>query len=56
MSRVERIENPRQEAPRNEQSREAARGRTDGSQSKITPTKAEGELNDIEQALENQKE
>lgn len=56
MSRVERTENPRQDAPRNEQSREAARGRNLGPESRTTPTKAEGELSDIEQALENQKE
>jgi hypothetical protein len=56
MSRVERTENPRQESPRSEQSREAARRRDIESQSKTTPTKAEGELSDIEQALKNQKE
>ena len=55
MSRVERTED------RNDRrdSRQAERGRSSSSTDmspKTTPTKAEGELNDIEQALENQKE
>ena len=63
MSRVERTENlnerrgpesSRQEQ-RNDQSRQAERGLSSSS-SRTTPTKAEGELTDIEQALENQEE
>jgi hypothetical protein len=54
MSRVERRENP-DEQNRSEQSRQAERGRTSSTPSP-TPTKAEGEQQDIEQALQNQKE
>ena len=59
MSRVERTENlserRRSEPSPHDQSRQAERGRT-SAPSKPTPTKAEGELADIEQALENQEE
>jgi hypothetical protein len=59
MSRVERTENlrerSRQDESHNDQSRQAERGRTD-SPSRQTPTKAEGELGDVEQALEHQEE
>lgn len=54
MSRVERIENP-SERRDSEQSRQAERGRTSDPPSP-TPTRAEGEPQDIEQALENQTE
>lgn len=54
MSRVERTENPH-ERGRSEQSLQADRGRTSSTPAP-TPTKAEGEQRDIEQALENQKE
>lgn len=54
MSRVERTENP-DERRRSEQSRQAERGRTNIPPTP-TPTKAEGEQQDIEQALRNQKE
>ncbi|HEX2062544.1 MAG TPA: hypothetical protein VHK90_17520 [Thermoanaerobaculia bacterium] len=61
MSRVERTENP-SERRGSEQLRQAERGRGGDTSSRIdanpghTPTKAEGELGDVEQALENQKE
>jgi len=63
MSRVERTENlkerreseqSRQEPSRDDQSRQAERGGS--SPSRPTPTKAEGELDDVEQALERQRE
>lgn len=55
MSRVERTENQNEKRSL----RQAERNRSNLSaemSSKTTPTKAEGELKDIEQALENQKE
>jgi hypothetical protein len=56
MSRVERTENP-SERRGSEQLREAERGRSSGAPvPRPTPTKAEGEQADVEQALENQKE
>lgn len=57
MSRVERTENP-SERRGSEQLREAQRGRSDREDAtpQTTPTKAEGELGDIEQALEHRKE
>ena len=61
MSRVERTENPN-ESRRSTQLRQAERGRgsstprTAESSSRQTPTKAEGEESDIEQALERQSE
>lgn len=61
MSRVERTENP-SERRGSEQLREAQRGRAGGPRRRDdpnpghTPTKAEGELDDVEQALENQNE
>ena len=60
MSRVERTENP-SERRGSEQLRQAERGRSSGSTRRDdpnpghTPTKAEGELDDVEQALENDK-
>jgi hypothetical protein len=52
MSRVERTENPSQ--------RQAERGRSSNAprreEPRPTPDKAEGELKDVEQALERQKE
>jgi hypothetical protein len=54
MSRVERTENPREEP------RKAERGRRDTPQSDPNPghtaTKAEGELDDVEEALRHQRE
>lgn len=60
MSRVERTENPGERSS-SEQSREAGRGRSSGTPQRDpsaghTPTKAEGELADIEEALERQRE
>lgn len=61
MSRVERTENP-SERRGSEQLRQAERGRGDRTEERAqpsighTPTKAEGEVGDIEQALRNQKE
>ncbi|MFP5245849.1 MAG: hypothetical protein ACLGH0_04070 [Thermoanaerobaculia bacterium] len=63
MSRVERTENP-SERRGSEQLRQAERGRSSGTGPRRaddpnpghTPTKAEGEVGDIEQALENQNE
>jgi hypothetical protein len=61
MSRVERTENP-SERRGSEQLRQAERGRSGGSTRREdpnpghTPTKAEGEVSDVEQALENQNE
>ena len=52
MSRVERTENQNEKR----ELRQAERSRSSVPPSKTTPTKAEGELTDIEQALENQKE
>lgn len=54
MSRVERTENP-SERRGSEQLREAEGGRSSGAPTP-TPTKAEGEQQDVEQALENQNE
>lgn len=59
MSRVERTENPG-ERRGSEQLRQAERGRGGDTAGKAdpnpghTPTKAEGEVSDVEQALENQ--
>jgi hypothetical protein len=53
MSRVERIENPNDRRS-SQPSRHAERGNTPDHTP--TPSKAEGEQADIEQALENQKE
>ena len=60
MSRVERTENP-SERRGSEHLRQAERGRTSGAPRKDpnpghTPSKAEGELRDIEEALERQSE
>jgi hypothetical protein len=60
MSRVERTENP-SERRSSEESRNAGRGRNSGTPQRDpsaghTPTKAEGELSDVEEALERQKE
>lgn len=57
MSRVERTENP-SERRGSEQLREAQRGRSDREDAtpRPTPTKAEGEVGDVEQALEHQNE
>jgi hypothetical protein len=52
MSRVERTENQNEKR----ELRQAERSRGSVPPPKTTPTKAEGELTDIEQALENQKE
>lgn len=59
MSRVERIDNPNPR--RNEQPREAGRGRRGNAPQSDprpghTPTKAEGELDDVEEALRHQDE
>ncbi len=60
MSRVERTPNPGE--PRNsEQSRQAERGRRGDTPQRDpkpghTPTKAEGELDDVEEALRHQDE
>jgi hypothetical protein len=58
MSRVERTENPT-ERRGSEQLRQAERGRQSGTpqrdpSSGHTPTKAEGELGDVEEALRHQ--
>ena len=52
MSRVERTENP------SEEPRKAERGRRPASDPNPahTPTKAEGELHDVEEALKHQRE
>lgn len=56
MSRVERTENP-SERRGSEQLRQAQRGNAkDDPNPGHTPTKAEGEVSDVEQALENQNE
>lgn len=60
MSRVERTENP-SERRGSEQLRQAERGRGNRGDQRTdspghTPTKAEGEVSDVEQALRNQKE
>ena len=61
MSRVERTENP-SERRGNEHLRQAQRGRTGGSTRQDdpnpghTPTKAEGEVGDVEEALKHQSE
>ena len=59
MSRVERTENP-SERRGSEQSRQADRGRGSNAprreEPSHTPSKAEGELGDVEQALRNQEE
>ena len=60
MSRVERTENP-SERRGSEQLRQAQRGRHDSAPQREsnpghTPTKAEGELEDVEEALQRQKE
>ena len=54
MSRVERTEKP-SDLRASEQSRQAERGRSTP-RPMPTPSKAEGELRDVEQALKNQKE
>jgi hypothetical protein len=54
MSRVERVENP-EERNRSEQSHQAERGRTSSAPTP-NPSQAEGDQQDIEQALENQRE
>ena len=60
MSRVERTENP-SERRGSEQLREAQRGRSSGTPQRDpnpghTPTKAEGEVDDVEEALRHQSE
>ena len=61
MSRVERTENP-SERRGSEQLRQAGRGRNSGAGSERKdanpprPSKAEGEVRDIEEALEHQNE
>ena len=60
MSRVERTENPT-ERRGSEQLRQAERGRQSGTPQRDpnpghTPTKAEGELSDVEEALRRQNE
>ena len=60
MSRVERTENP-SERRGSEQLREAERGRNSGTSQRDpnpghTPTKAEGEVADVEEALRHQDE
>ncbi|HYO77538.1 MAG TPA: hypothetical protein VE010_13845 [Thermoanaerobaculia bacterium] len=61
MSRVERTENPT-ERRGNEHLRQAERGRDSGSTRQNdsnpghTPTKAEGDVADVEEALNHQKE
>lgn len=57
MSRVERTENP-SERRGNEHLRQAQRGstRTDDPNPGHTPTKAEGEVGDVEEALKHQSE
>jgi hypothetical protein len=61
MSRVERTENP-SERRDSEQSRQAERGRSGGGApqrspgARTTPGKAEGELDDVEEALKHQSE
>jgi hypothetical protein len=60
MSRVERTENP-SERRGSEQLRQAQRGRGSGTpqrdpSSGHTPTKAEGEVSDVEEALRHQNE
>lgn len=61
MSRVERTENP-SERRGSEQLRQAQRGRGTATDERTdpnpghTPTKAEGDVGDVEQALRNQKE
>ena len=60
MSRVERTENP-SERRGSEQLRQAQRGRTAGSTRNDpnpghTPSKAEGEVGDVEEALRHQQE
>ena len=60
MSRVERTENPTERRD-SEQSRQAERGRQSGTPQSDpnpghTPTKAEGELGDVEEALRHESE
>jgi hypothetical protein len=61
MSRVERTQNP-SERRGNEHLRQAERGRNSGSTRRDdpnpghTPSKAEGEVGDVEEALERQSE
>ena len=60
MSRVERTENP-SERRGSEQLRQAERGRGGGAPqrspgARTTPGKAEGEVDDVEEALEHQSE
>ena len=60
MSRVERTENP-SERRGSEQLRQAQRGRRGGTPQSDpnpghTPTKAEGEVDDVEEALRHQQE
>jgi hypothetical protein len=55
MSRVERTESPG-ERRRSEQFREAQRARTPQPSADRKPSKAEGELGDVEEALRHQQE
>jgi hypothetical protein len=55
MSRVERIDNPSDRRAA-ESPRQADRGRTSTPAPQPTPGKAEGEQEDVEQALRNQRE
>ena len=55
MSRVERNESPA-ERRRSEQFREAQRARTPQRSADQKPSKAEGELGDVEEALRHQEE
>ena len=59
MSRVERTENP-SERRGSEQLRQAGRGRSSGSErndpNPARPSKAEGEVRDVEEALKHQEE
>ena len=55
MSRVERTENP-SERRGSEQLREAQRGRRDGTPPEQKPSKAEGEVGDVEEALRHEEE
>lgn len=58
MSRVERTENP-SERRGSEQLRQAQRGRREADRDPSpghTPTKAEGEVDDVEEALRHQRE
>ncbi|HUR82302.1 MAG TPA: hypothetical protein VM733_16170 [Thermoanaerobaculia bacterium] len=55
MSRVERTENPT-ERRGSEQLREAQRGRGSSTPQRDKPSKAEGEVGDVEEALRHQSE